>query len=218
MDLKKSKTFSNLDPTKLDTILQDRPKSAKVNKYGHHTKRQSLLDKIKGRMGKIVKSNLDFYDIKQNQEKNLKAYLRVLKRDQSYKRKVQSKVFVNMLTNQHHGDVEKMRKKTEQQRKNYYKRSNFKKCVDFYFSIFNDLSFLIPILVNGVYIIKEIVDYLRLILQEGEVLKVEDADIITAFVEERKRGMEVNDKVMWCKGPDDATEVESEFYSSLIVI
>lgn len=199
--LERSKTFTNLPKSK---------KPTKYLQYGAPEKRQSLLNKIKTRINKIADSNLNFYKIKEKEEKSLKSYLKVLKKDQSYKRKVQSKVFVNMLINQHHGDAVKMRKRTESQRRNYYLRKNFKKCVDFYMSIFSDLSSLIPIMVNGLLVVKEVVEYLRIVLEEGEVFLLEDFEKISDFVAKiRERDMKVNFEVI--KGRDEDGGGEFDF-------
>lgn len=206
-EMERAKTFTNLDPKKI-SFLEQRTQSAKIQKYGHHTKRQSILDKIKGRINKIAEKNLNFYKIKQKQEKDLKNYLNILERDQSYKRKVQSKVFVNMLINQHHGDAVKMRKKTENQRRNYYKRTIYKKCVEFYYCVFNSLAGLIPIMVNGLEVVPEIVEYLRLILLEGEVLKSEDNENIQKFIEWKKLEMKENTEILGVDG--DGNRVDSK--------
>ena len=138
---------------------------------------------IKVRVNNLGDKNLNFYKIKAKQENKLRQSIKMLSKDRQYKRMVQSRVFVSMLVNQTHGDVNKLRKQTESTRRSNYQNYMHRKCVSFYYKLFEELTDCLRFTNRGVLAMRDVLEYMRMILMEGERFKHEDALNIRSFLQ-----------------------------------
>lgn len=97
-------------------------------KFSHPDKRGAQLLNISTRLDKIVKQNLKYYENKLKKKDDLRQRLKILKKDQSYKRSVQSNNIVKMLRKGEFVGVEKIRQRNERIRRANYTKLRFKSC------------------------------------------------------------------------------------------
>lgn len=214
-DEKKSGSTTNQKKRKKNSKRQKR---FNLMKRIHGTKENKtfLLQNIKKNLKNLTQENLNYYKIKEKQAKDLHNCILMLSKDQDYKRTVQSNLFVKMLMNQNHADVEKLRRDTEVIRKSHYNKKRFQQCIKFYNYLMTKLKEIIPIMDLGVEMMREIMDYIRQIMDEGCYLTKIDADNIEMFVknyceEEKLRGVErklFTEILYWIRGQYQESENE----------
>jgi len=93
--------------------------------FSHPKVRETNLLKISKRLDSIVRSNLAYYKNKQEKQFELKDRLRILSKDQSYKRTVLSSNIAQTLKNGELVVIEKIRKRSEKVRRKNYEKIRF---------------------------------------------------------------------------------------------
>ena len=153
-------------------------------KQGNDKNRTRLLRIIQKRVKKLGNDNIDFFQAKNSQKENFQDFIDTMNKDKDFKRSVQSSTFVDMLVEQRKGGVQKVRKQSEINRRVHYQRERYKKCLEFYNRTIEDIKNNLKMMNQGQIFFIDIMDYLRLLLQEGCCLQSQDSINIRSYIKE----------------------------------
>jgi len=148
--------------------------------------RTAQLSKITAYLSSLASSNLSYYELKSAQTSSFSSQIQMLLKDRDYKRSLQSRTFVKLLIEQRKGGFSKVRKMTENKRRKYYSNPGYLEMVGHYRSMLEEVKEGVlrgVVRGNGARLIGDIMDYLRIILEEGCGLTMHDAHAIRAFVD-----------------------------------
>lgn len=145
--------------------------------------REMNLTKIKTRVSETITSNLEYYKMKDRLHKSLLSSLSVHSQDLAYKRSMLSKSFVASLVRGKKGEIQKVRKDSEINRRKYYKKKLLKEAVKIYLWAFQEIAEFAEIMDKGITPIKDLLCFFKILIEEGSIPHSGDALMMKNFLD-----------------------------------